>query len=42
MNGLLFSSNKYNNFKEGKAINNKMIAGIIVQIISIVCPDNKK
>lgn len=39
--GLLTSSNKYNNCKEGKAINNKIIAGKTVQIISINCPDKK-
>lgn len=42
INGLLVSSNKYKSFKDGKAINNKIIPGTIVQIISIVCPDNKK
>jgi hypothetical protein len=38
MEGLLISSNRYNNRKEGNAINIKTIAGRIVQIISIVCP----
>jgi hypothetical protein len=37
----LISSIKYNNFNDGKAINNKINAGIIVQIISIICPDKK-
>jgi len=38
---LSISSNKYNNCKEGKAINNKIIAGKTVQIISINWPDKK-
>lgn len=41
IDGLLISSNKYNNRREGKAINIKIIAGITVQIISMVCPFNK-
>jgi hypothetical protein len=39
--GSLISSNKYNNRSEGKAMNNKIIAGKIVQIISINWPDKK-
>lgn len=38
---MLISSNKYNNRKDGNAINNKIIAGKIVQIISINWPDKK-
>lgn len=41
INGLLVSSIKYNSLSDGNAINNKIIAGTTVQIISIVCPDNK-
>src|SRR5699024_9794728 len=36
--GVNTSSLKYNKIKLGKAINNKIIAGKIVQIISNVCP----
>jgi hypothetical protein len=36
--GLLTSSSKYKIRREGKAMNNKTIAGRIVQITSIVCP----
>jgi len=39
--GLLISSNKYNSCKDGKATNNKTIAGNTVQMISINCPDKK-
>lgn len=42
MKGLFVSSNKYKIFNDGNAINNKIIAGTTVQMISIVCPDNKK
>ena len=38
---MLTSSNIYNNRSEGRAIKIKIIAGITVQIISIVCPSNK-
>jgi len=38
---LLISSSKYKRRSEGRAINIKIIAGIIVQIISINWPDNK-
>ena len=36
--GSITSSIKYNNFKEGKAINTKIPAGIKVQTISISVP----
>jgi len=38
---LLISSSKYKRRSEGRAINIKIIAGIIVQIISINWTDNK-
>lgn len=31
------SSNKYNSLRDGRARNNKMILGMIVQIVSIFC-----
>lgn len=39
--GLLISSSMYKSRNEGRAINIKTIAGKIVQIISIICPDSK-
>ena len=39
--GSIISSIKYNNFKEGKAINISIPVGIKVQIISIKVPSNK-
>lgn len=39
--GLLISSNKYNSRKEGRAIKISVIAGKIVQIISIFCPSSR-
>ena len=41
INGLLISSSKYNNRRDGNAIKINVIAGIIVQIISIVWPSNR-
>ena len=38
---MLISSNKYKIRIEGRAINIRIIAGKIVQIISIICPCNK-
>jgi hypothetical protein len=40
--GLFVSSIKYRSFKEGNAINRRIRAGIIVQIISINCPVSRK
>lgn len=39
--GLLFSSIKYNSLSDGRAIKIKIIAGKIVQINSIICSSNK-
>lgn len=39
--GLLISSRRYNSRREGRAININTMAGIIVQIISMVCPCDK-
>jgi hypothetical protein len=41
MSGFIDSSNKYNNRNDGNAIKINVIAGRIVQIISMVCPSNK-
>jgi hypothetical protein len=38
IDGSFISSIKYNNLKEGKAINTKTMAGVIVQINSINVP----
>jgi hypothetical protein len=38
--GLWISSIKYNSRRDGIAINTKMIAGAIVQTVSIICPSN--
>lgn len=40
--GSLTSSKRYRSRREGRAINTNVIAGRIVQIISIVCPSSKK
>jgi hypothetical protein len=36
--GVNTSSHRYNRMNDGKAISNRIIAGKIVQMISITCP----